>query len=452
MTSSIVNALGAGSGIDTTALVRDLAAASRAPKIDRLDGLARTNQARISAVAQLKSNIESFASSLESVVNGGSLSTRPTVSDETVIAATSVAGRQLFDQSSEIKVQSLARAQTAYSATIANATNPIGQGSLTLRVGTTDHVITIGSGNDSLAGLASAINASGSGVTANLVNDTGGARLVLKGQSGTANSFTLTPDAGADPGLSLFGTSGGLTPGQPAQDAVFSVDGVNYTRSTNTIADVIPGVSLTLKKESPTNAITVGTQRSTETLRQTVADFVSVFNDVRRSVARAREAGNDQGLRLLDQQLAALVGKQLSSDSQIKSLSDIGVTTNRDGSVTLNAARLTAVLRDNPQQVEALFIPVRDGTRNATTDPGLSASLNAIKTNSLGSNGPISALEDRLKKRAAVLVQDRTRVDERENAYQRRLERQFGGLDGRINALKATQSYLRQQFKISSDQ
>lgn len=451
MPSSIVNALGAGSGIDTTALVRDLAAASRAPKIDRLDGLARTNQARISAVGQLKANIESFASSLEAVVAGGSLTTKPLVSDESVVSAIAIPGRQLLDQSSEIRVQTLARAQTAFSTAVSAAADPIGQGGLTLTVGSSNYAITIGSTNDSLTGLANAINASGSGVTANLVNDSGGVRLVLKGQSGVANAFTLTPESGADPGLDQFSTSGGLTPGQSAQNAQFTIDGVSYSRSTNTIADAIPGVSLTLKKESPINAVTVGSQRSTETLRQTVNDFVSVFNDIRRSVARALGSGNDQGLRLFDQQLSSLVSKQVSSDSTIRSLSDIGVSTNRDGSVTLNAAKFATALNERPQAVEALFNPVRDSTRNATTDPGLSASLNAIKTTSLASNGSISALADRLKKRADVLVQDRTRVEERETAYQARLERQFGGLDSKINSLKATQSFLRQQFRISSD-
>lgn len=451
MPSSIVNALGAGSGIDTTALVRDLAAASREPKIERLDGLARTNQARISAVAQVKSNIESFASSLEGLVNGGSLSTKPIVSDESVVTATAISGRQLLDQSAEIRVQSLARAQTASSQTIGAAADPIGQGGLTLTVGSTSYAITIGSGNDSLTGLAAAINASGSGVSANLVNADGGVRLVLKGQSGAANAFSLAADAGADPGLSQFNTSGGLTPGQSAQNAVFSVDGVDYSRSTNTISDVIPGINLTLKKESPVNPITVGSLRSTETLKQTVSDFVTAFNDVRRSIGRAVQSGNDQGLRLLDQQLGALISKQVTSDAPIRSLSDIGISTNRDGSVTLNAAKLDAALRDRPQSVEALFTPLRDSTHTASTDPGLSFSLNTIKDTALSNNGSIAALSDRLKKRAAVITQDRVKVDEREDAFKLRLDRQFGGLDSRINSLKATQNFLRQQFKISSD-
>jgi flagellar hook-associated protein 2 len=449
MLSSIANSLGAGSGIDTAALVSNLAAASRAPKAARLDDLARANQARISAIGQLKSNLESFATSLEAVVNGGSLLSQPTVSDETAIVASTIPGSRLLNQTSEILVTHLARAQTNYSAAVAAAANPIGQGGMTLTVGTTSYAITIDSSNDSLTGLAAAINGSGSGVTANLVNDSGGVRLVLKGQSGADKAFSLSTDAGADPGLANFSTSGGLTQGQAAQNADFTVDGIAYSRSSNIISDVVPGVSLTLKKESPTTPVVIGTLRSTEILKQTITDFVSVFNDVRRSLSAAlKSTGSDQGLRKLDQQLGALVDSAVTSDANLNSLSDLGLSTNRDGTVALDTAKLTAALAQNPEAVEALFSPIRDNTHTTVSDPGISSALSAIKATSLGNDGAIYALNSRLQSRATIIAADRAKMEVREDAYRARLERQFGNLDSRIGALKATQSYLEQQIKL----
>jgi flagellar hook-associated protein 2 len=357
----------------------------------------------------------------------------------------------LLNQTSEILVTHLARAQTNYSTVVATAADTIGQGGITLTVGTTNYAITIDSSNDSLTGLAAAINNSGSGVTANLVNDSGGVRLVLKGQSGAAKAFTLSPDVGADPGLASFSTSGGMTQGQAAQNADFSVDGVAYSRSTNSVTDVIPGVSLTLKKTSPTTPIVIGTQRSTESLKQTITDFVSVFNDVRRSLsASLKSTGSDHGLHKLDLQLGALVDTAVTSDATINSLSDLGLSTNRDGTVSLDTVKLNATLAANPEAVEALFSPVRDTTHTTVSDPGISSVLNTIKATSLGSDGAIYALNSRFQNRTATIAADRAKMEVREDAYRARLERQFGNLDSRIGALKATQSYLEQQIKLWS--
>src|SRR3546814_4172945 len=100
--------------------------------------------------------------------------------------------------------------------------------------------------------LAGAINASGAGVTASIIADEGGHRLILKGPTGEAGAFTLTADAGADPGLSTFATGGGMTEGQSAANAEFTIDGVAFSRASNIIDDVVPGMSLTLKDRKST--------------------------------------------------------------------------------------------------------------------------------------------------------------------------------------------------------
>src|SRR3546814_16317741 len=92
MVSSIANSLGLGSGIDIKQLVTDLSNASRQPKIERLAQLTQQNQARISAVAQARADLEGFADSLSQMVDDGTLRSTPTVSDESVLSATPRAG------------------------------------------------------------------------------------------------------------------------------------------------------------------------------------------------------------------------------------------------------------------------------------------------------------------------------------------------------------------------
>jgi flagellar hook-associated protein 2 len=451
MPISIAASLGFGSGIDTAQLVSDLANASRAPKAQRFDSLARDHQARISAVGQVRSDLEGFATSLATLVAGGTLRSQPSVADESIFTASIAGGVNAGALASEVEVIQLARAQTASSAYVA-AGDPVGEGTMTLTVGGTDFGITIGSGNNNLAGLVTAINAGGSGVKASISTDSNGSRLVLKGESGAAKAFTLTADTGADPALSRFtynGTGSAMTLGQSALDARVAVDGVTYDRATNSFDDVIAGVTFTLKKAAPGTPVALGITRPSETIKQTIGDFVSVFNTLKRDIANARTStGGDAALRSLDQQISALISKAVTSDASINSLSDIGLSTTRDGSIAIDSKKLDAAIAANPQAVEAIFNPVRDATRTETTDPGISLALTAIKDVAVAASGSLESLGTRLGKRATVIADERAKMEEREVTFRARLEKQFGSFDARIGALKARQTYLDQQIKL----
>ncbi len=455
MVQSITNALGFGSGIDTVTLVSDLAAASRDPKVKRLDALSTANQAKISALGQARSDLDGFTTSLAEVVAGGTLRSQPLVSDGNALLATANAGVRLGALAAEIEITQLARSQTVYSGFV-TATDPVGQGNMTLTVGGTSYAIAIGSGNDSLSGLADAINAAGSPVRASIVTDGANSRLVLKGATGAASAFTLTADSGADPLLDRFTYGGGasaMTLGQSALDANFTVDGVAYSRSSNTVSDVLAGVTLTLKKAAIGVPISISAERPTAGLKQTLTDFVSVFNTLKNDIAKARrENGGDSAMRALDQQLNGLITQSVTSDANINSLSDIGVSFNKDGTVSIDNTKLDAALAANPDAVEAIFNPLRDNTHTTVTDPGISLTLQSIKTQATASNGALEALRSRLEKESATITANRTKMETREEAYKARLEKQFGSMDARLSALKATQTYLEQQIKLWSNE
>ena len=183
-----------------------------------------------------------------------------------------------------------------------------------------------------------------------------------------------------------------------------------------------------------------------------MADFTEVFNTLKRDLGEARTAtGGDPATRALDQQLSRLISQSVTSDPAINSLSDIGFATNRDGTVTVNAAKLEAALTANPDAVEALFNPVRDATRTETTDPGISVALRTIKDGASGTNGQLELLRARLVKEGDTISKNRERMEEREDRFRARLERQFASLDGRIGALRATQSYIEQQFNLNGN-
>lgn len=448
MLTSIANNLGFGSGIDTAALVADLVAASRSPKVKRFEALAQANQAKVSALAQARSDLDGFADSLAELTAGGTLRSQPVSSNDTAISVTANAGTLLGDYAGEIVVSSLARAQTSYSDYVASATDSIGQGGMTLTVGGTDYAVTVDASNDSLNGLAAAINATASGVRASVINDAGQYRLVLKGESGAAKAFTLTADAGAAPGLAQF-ASAAMTNGQTASDAAFTVDGVAYSRATNSFSDVVPGMAILVKKADPNVAISISTVRPGDALKQTLGDFVTVFNTLKKDVHAARLANNgNPALRAFERQLSDVIGQPLTSDATVNTLSDIGISTNKDGTISLSAAKLDAVLRDNPDAVEAMFNPQRDASRNEITDPGIAFALDALRDTAVSGSGALEQVRMSLQRDTETITKNRERMESREDAYRARLEKQYAGLDARIGTLKATQSYLEQQIKL----
>ncbi|HEV2600389.1 flagellar filament capping protein FliD [Sphingopyxis sp.] len=453
MVSSIANSLGFGSGIDIKQLVTDLSNASRDPKVARMAELTQANQTRISALAQARADLDGFADSLGQMVADGTLRSTPTVSDDSILGATSRAGLSADSFAATVVVNQLARAQTSYSGVVADKAAAIGAGTMTLTVGGVAKTITIGAANNSLDGLANAINASGAGVTASIIADEGGHRLILKGPTGDAGAFTLTADAGADPGLAAFATDSGMTQGQSAANAEFTIDGIAFSRATNIVDDVVPGMSLTLKKAAPGQPVDIGASRPLDMIKQTVGDFVAVYNQLKKSlVAASKMSGPTTSLRELERELSGLLHKVVSSHGSINKLSDIGVTSTKDGLLAVDNAKLDKVLAADAGAVEALFNPRRDATHTEQSDPGIAFALDAIRDKAVGANGAIDRVSRSLTEKKENLAEQLEKIEEREDAYKKRLEKQYGSLEARLASFKATQTYLEQQIKLWTNQ
>ncbi|MBX3560517.1 MAG: flagellar filament capping protein FliD [Sphingomonas sp.] len=372
-TSSIGFALGAGSGLDIKSLVDGLAAAAKAPKEALIVKREQANAAKVSTLASVSNAIDSFAAALSGLISGGSLFSQPSVSDPSVFTAVAKPGARIGNLSASVEVMQIAQAQTVASVPLANRADPVGQGELTITTASGSFTVTIDEANDNLDGLARAINASGAGVTASVVTGVDGARLVVKGATGEANAFTLSVPDGTDSGLErfAFGPSvvGGMTQAQPAQDAVVVVDGVQVRRATNSFSDLIDGVQIDLKRAAPGQAVAVGVTRPTEAIGQAVQDFVAAYNELMAMIAEATRPGvngeggplrGDLGLREMQRQLAQLPSTMLASEGTgPKTLAEIGVRTNRDGTLGVNVGQLQQALASDPDGVEALFNPTQ---------------------------------------------------------------------------------------------
>ena len=371
--SSILTSLGASS-IDTASLVDQLATASIAAKQKSLTTREDSNTAKISDLGKAVSSISTFSSSLSSLISGGSLYTQPTSSNSSIVNVSALAGARLSGLSSTIKVNNLAAAQTMTAAPLSGVAAPVGLGTLQLNVGTQTKTITISSANNTLAGLAQAIKDSGLGVTASIVTDSSGARLVVKGATGEANAFSLTMTSGNageldrftyDPNTYDDQNITGLTLQQEAEDAEIVVDGVTVNKATNSFSDVIEGVKIDLVSAAPNSTITIGSSQPVDAIKQAVSDFVAAFNEMKSTLSSMTGTSgslrSDAGIRALAARLGTLTSTKLTfaTDGSPTTLAEIGVSTNRDGTLSIDNARLATVMASNPSAVEAMFNPAQ---------------------------------------------------------------------------------------------
>lgn len=373
--SSITQALGGGSGIDTASLVDQLATANSATKLAALTAKDTANAAKVSDLASAISTISTFSTSLQTLTSSGTLFTQPTTSNSSIVQVSALPGARIGELSATIKVGQLATGQTLSSTALANSATSVGQGALLLTVGSKTATITIDSTNDSLAGLALAIKNSGLGVSASTVTDSSGTRLVVKGATGEDNAFSLSMTGGSAAGIGRFtfdpttydpDNITGFARTQPAQNAELTVDGVTVIKSSNSFSDVIPGVKIDLQSAAPNTSVTLGASRPTAAITQAVSDFVSAYNEMKTTLNKMTDAKTgslrgDNGIRELVRRLGQLPSTALTyaSDGSPTTLAEIGVSTNQDGSLSLNSGRLSTIMSSSPDAVEAMFNPAQ---------------------------------------------------------------------------------------------
>jgi len=466
-TSQILSALGAGSGIDYASLVSGLVDAQFAAKNQQLSAKNDALTAQISAAGNLKSTIAQFASSLKSLTKGGTLVTQPSSSNTNVVRASALPYAKLAGFSAQVEVRALAQAQASASPVLTDRTATLGTGTLTLTLGTatsangaltgftagsaTPASITIDASNNTLDGIAQAINAANSGVRASVVADGNGFRLALKGQTGAAQAFQLTASADADPALAQLEVKvgGPATIGTSAQDATVVVDGLTFTRASNTINDLIPGVRLDLGSAAPGTSVALGNTPPTSALRQAVLDFVETYNQVIAQIAQQTDPQNgplkaDYAARDLQRGLGGVTQVTLATQTVTgapATLAEIGVATNRDGTLTVKTDQLDRALTNFPQAVESLF---QDGA--TSTRGGLAAAFQAIADRATSTVGGLGASQANYTRQQTSLATQQQKAKDDAETLRTRLTKQFSGTDARVSAYRSAQSFLSQQI------
>ena len=467
---SLLTSLNAGSGVDTASLVTNLVTAQYATQTATLSSKYDTLTAQISGVATVRNAITTFSSALTSLVKGGTLATQPVSSNGGVLTATALPGAKLAGLSSSIAVTQLAAGQTAVSArAFADHGAAIGTGQLTLTLGTATYAsdgtamtgftagaaapvtIDLTSANDSLDGIAAAINARKAGVTASIVTDAdGSAYLSLKGATGTAQAFTLqatTDDSGNLAQLNVGVGASGTRLTSTAQNAKLTVDGVAVERAANTISDLIDGVKLQLTGTSPA-AVSLTSSTPTEALSGAVSDFVDAYNEVVgilktqtdpiNGVLKSDTAANQLLRQLKAMTLTTLVAGAGSGTPA--TLAAIGVGTNKDGTLSLNATTLNRALTDTPQAVESMF------AYSADASSGLDALLASLTTAATDTSFGLGASTTSYTVAQSTISDQQSALTDQESDTTTRLTAQFASMQTAVSSYKSIQTFLTNQI------
>jgi len=462
--------------IDVNTLVSELMTVESQP-LTQLKSQESGVQSKLSAFGQ----VQSALSSLDTAVTALKTSSAFTASQATVtgtgVGAT-VTGSPAAGSYSVI-VSAIAQAQATASAPLASASTVVGTGTLTIQLGTytsgtntftaqsgsSPVNITINSGNNTLGGIAAAINSAAAGVNASIVTDNFGSRLVLTSSStGTANQFMLTV-ADADgtntntSGLSQLafdptataGAGKNLTQTQPAADALYSINGLPLTSSTNSITTAISGLTLNLT-QAPAPAstlqaqITVGSDNSA--VSTSVNNFVQAYNslvNVENSLTSYNSSTNtpstltgDASMFALSSQLRSILGSQVSGVTGLSWLADVGIDFQANGTLSLNTSKLGSALSANPTAVAQLF-------SNATgtgSQQGFAVQLSSSVETMLSPTGLLGGTQTSLQSTITSMNDQMARMQTQLDQTQQRLIAQYSKLNSDLVVAQENQVAL----------
>jgi flagellar hook-associated protein 2 len=413
-----VSVSGIGSGLDITALVDKLVTAERAPVENRLNTKEANVQAKLSAYGSLQSALSSFQTTVAGLADGSSFQgLKGTSSDSSVVSVSTTSSA--ITGNFNVAVTTLATAQSVASKAFTSTSSAVGTGSLTFQFGTYDsggntftangnkaiQVVDIASTDNSLIGIRDAVNNAGIGVSASIVNDGSGYRLVFQSNdSGAANSLKVTvadttdasnvDDAGLsqlayDPTAAGVGTGKNMTETVAAVDASFSVNGLAITSSSNQITDAIEGVTLNLKDVTSGTPVNISVQRDTSTITSNVQSFISSYNDMIGTIksltsydASTGSAGillGDSIARNVASQVRNLISSSVSGlTGNYTSLVNLGITTQADGTLTLDQTKLSSALSSDYSVVGKLFSAI------GTTSDSLISYTGSTSTSTIG--------------------------------------------------------------------
>lgn len=429
-----------------TSVVSALMEVERRP-LTQLQQKEKSYQTQLSSLGKLKSTLAQLTDVSKSLQYKTPFSSQSVETSSNAFTVTSSGKAELGQKT--VEVQQLAKQEKLQSNYFADANSVIGTGTLTLDLGkysggsfssskSTD--ISVG-GTGSLSDVKDAVNVANAGVTASIVSDVNGSRLVLKSNdtgesnairlSASDNDGTNTDNAGLSQlTFDKTGTSSRMQEVSAAQNAKIKLDGVQIESTSNELKDVTTGISLKLNKT--TTGEESYTVSKSDAGKLAIENMVKQYNASRSAMkamtAKGGEMQGDGMIRMADSSLTEAI-RVRDSASGINGLFDLGITTQRDGSLAIDSTKLTAALADSSKDVAGYMSKLGESLTNALSS--VSGTGGSIPSRETIISGAVKGLSTRMES-----------MQERLDRTERTLQTRFANLEKMLQGMNSTASQL----------
>jgi len=424
------------SGIDSNSIIDKLVALEKSPEkaMTKAQTDAQTRSSVLDNLVSRLTSLSTAAAGINTPTDLRSMTGSSSDSSRFTVTASSAANPGSY----AVSVQQLASAQTSQSTTFLSDSGGIaGAGTLTLTVGTGNPVNVTYDGADSLSSIATKINNSGGAFSASVLNDGTSVRLLVQARSsGTAGAVTFADTGGL-----------GMNELNAAKDAKLTLNTIPVTRSSNVISDLLPGVTMTLRSETPTGSpdttLNVGVDRSgVHTKVQTLIDaFNSVAGTLNSQLAYTGiKKGpdtlfGDPGAQALQRQLGSLITKSFGNASGSTSAATLGITFGATGMLNVDTTKLDAALDADPDALNKLILGTgKDGLAQALVD------MTATYTEP--TNGVFTSQKTGLQSRIKSYDAQITAIENRATLFETTLRAQFTAMENTISSYQTQQNFL----------
>lgn len=461
-----ISSPGIGSGLDVQSIVTQLVALEKAP-LKQLQTQATSFQTKLSTYGTIKSQVSALGDAAAKLsTNAGWNAVTASSSNSTAVGVTAAAGAQAT--SITMEVQQLAKAQSAASDAVLTGSS-MGSGTLSIELGSwatgsfaagaAAPVSVSIAATDTLSAIATKINEAGAGVSATVLRDASGERLLLRSSdTGEENGFRITAvdDDGADGndlGRLAFnpGSGSGMAQTQAGQNAMATVNGVSISTASNRLTDTLPGLTIQLSQVT-TEPVEIDVKVDLEAAKKNVQTFVDAYNTLTSTLANAtrydetsKRAGALQGDSTavgLQNALRSMM-RSVTSSSPFERLSDIGIEVKTGGSLEIKADKLDAAL-SNLDGIKALFT-------TSSTDPtarGFGLKVKSFADGLIAADGLVSNKTTSIQASLKRNDREQERVNDRAARVEVRLLAQYNAMDAAVGKLNGLSAFVSQQITL----
>lgn len=461
-----ISAPGIGSGLDVKSIVTQLVALEKAP-LKQLQTQATSFQTKLSTYGTIKSQVSALGDAAAKLsTNAGWNAVTANSSNPTAVGVTAAAGAQAT--SITMEVQQLAKAQSAASGAVPSGST-MGSGTLSIELGswatgsfasgaTAPLSVSI-EATDTLSAIAAKINDAGAGVSATVLRDASGERLLLRSKdTGEENGFRIAAvdDDGADGndlGRLAFnpGSGTGMAQTQAGQNAMATVNGVSISTASNRLTDTLPGLTIQLSQVT-TEPVEIDVKVDLEAAKKNVQTFVDAYNTLTSTLASAtrydegsKTAGALQGDSTavgLQNALRSMM-RSVTSSSPFERLSDIGIEIKTGGALEIKTDKLDAALF-NLDGIKALFT-------TTSTDPtarGFGLKVKSFADGLIAADGLVSSKTTSIQASLKRNDREQERVNDRAARVEVRLLAQYNAMDAAVGKLNGLGAFVSQQITL----